>query len=63
MTKKLVLLSAIGAALFASSVQGAVKEGLFAEPAETIISHSGGCRKSSPAGQCCHAGSQPYHCH
>jgi hypothetical protein len=28
-----------------------------------IVSHSGGCRKSSPAGQCCHAGSQPLHCH
>jgi len=29
----------------------------------TEIKHSGGCRKSSPAGQCCHAGSKPYHCH
>ncbi|APX13894.1 hypothetical protein BWR18_13875 [Tateyamaria omphalii] len=27
------------------------------------IFHGGGCRKSSPPGQCCHAGSQPYHCH
>lgn len=27
------------------------------------IEHSGGCRKSSPAGQCCHGGSQPVHCH
>lgn len=25
--------------------------------------HGGGCRKDSPRGQCCHAGSQPYHCH
>ena len=25
--------------------------------------HGGGCRKSSPPGQCCHAGSKPYHCH
>ncbi|MFS4439237.1 hypothetical protein ACMA5I_13580 [Paracoccaceae bacterium GXU_MW_L88] len=25
--------------------------------------HGGGCRKSSPQGQCCHAGSEPYHCH
>ena len=25
--------------------------------------HGGGCRKSSPPGQCCHAGSQPLHCH
>lgn len=30
---------------------------------ENVINHSGGCRKSSPAGQCCHAGSQPLHCH
>lgn len=27
------------------------------------ISHSGGCRKDSPPGKCCHAGSKPYHCH
>jgi hypothetical protein len=27
------------------------------------IEHGGGCRKSSPAGQCCHAGSKPLHCH
>ena len=27
------------------------------------IQHSGGCRKSSPPGQCCHAGSKPLHCH
>lgn len=25
--------------------------------------HGGGCRKASPPGQCCHAGSQPLHCH
>ncbi|PVZ47701.1 hypothetical protein DD557_02430 [Thalassobacter stenotrophicus] len=25
--------------------------------------HGGGCRKDSPSGQCCHAGSKPYHCH
>jgi len=25
--------------------------------------HGGGCRKDSPQGMCCHAGSQPYHCH
>lgn len=25
--------------------------------------HSGGCRKDSPPGKCCHAGSKPYHCH
>lgn len=27
------------------------------------IEHGGGCRKDSPAGMCCHAGSKPYHCH
>ncbi|WP_179379847.1 hypothetical protein [Jannaschia marina] len=27
------------------------------------VSHDGGCRKNSPPGQCCHAGSQPLHCH
>lgn len=27
------------------------------------IAHGGGCRKSSPRGQCCHAGSKPLHCH
>jgi hypothetical protein len=26
-------------------------------------SHGGGCRKDSPPGKCCHAGSKPYHCH
>ncbi len=29
----------------------------------TAFAHSGGGSKSSPAGMCCHAGSQPYHCH
>lgn len=29
----------------------------------SIAEHGGGCRKDSPPGQCCHAGSQPYHCH
>lgn len=29
----------------------------------SIVQHSGGCRKDSPRGQCCHAGSKPYHCH
>lgn len=31
--------------------------------ATAIVEHGGGCRKDSPPGQCCHAGSQPYHCH
>jgi len=29
----------------------------------TALAHSGGCRKDSPPGKCCHAGSKPYHCH
>jgi hypothetical protein len=37
-------------------------------PAEVLVTqpevqHGGGCRKSSPPGKCCHAGSKPYHCH
>jgi len=28
-----------------------------------LTEHGGGCRKDSPPGKCCHAGSQPYHCH
>lgn len=32
-------------------------------PEQAQVEHGGGCRKDSPAGQCCHAGSQPYHCH
>lgn len=31
--------------------------------AETSFEHGGGCRKDSPPGLCCHAGSKPYHCH
>ena len=36
--------------------------GVFTAP-DTEAGHSGGCRKDSPKGQCCHAGSKPYHCH
>ncbi|QHQ36686.1 hypothetical protein [Algicella marina] len=32
-------------------------------PGSEIVAHGGGCRKDSPAGQCCHAGSKLYHCH
>ncbi|MGR3515167.1 MAG: hypothetical protein ACU0GG_20580 [Paracoccaceae bacterium] len=31
--------------------------------ANETVDHGGGCRKDSPQGMCCHAGSQPYHCH
>lgn len=39
---------------------GLLTMSLFATQA---MAHSGGCKKSSPAGQCCHSGSKPYHCH
>ncbi|MEM7491289.1 MAG: hypothetical protein AAF390_19420 [Pseudomonadota bacterium] len=35
----------------------------FVLTAMPAAAHGGGCRKSSPPGQCCHAGSQPLHCH
>ena len=37
-------------------------QGIF-NPAGEIVHHGGGCRKDSPQGYCCHAGSKPYHCH
>ena len=36
---------------------------LLAMTAGLASAHGGGCRKSSPPGQCCHAGSEPYLCH
>ncbi|WP_138934539.1 hypothetical protein [Roseovarius arcticus] len=30
---------------------------------DQVTAHSGGCRKNSPPGKCCHAGSKPLHCH
>ena len=33
-------------------------------PIELVeLGHQGGCRKDSPVDQCCHAGSEPEHCH
>lgn len=55
--------------LFAASVSAIVvaTSGVAGLPvsvgASAVVEHSGGCRKDSPRGQCCHAGSQPYHCH
>ena len=34
-----------------------------ANPLAQELAHGGGCRKDSPPGRCCHAGSEPYHCH
>jgi hypothetical protein len=55
------------AALLLPMAQGAQAHDLVT-PATPQIStpgpeHGGGCRKDSPRGQCCHAGSKPYHCH
>jgi|26BtaG_2_1085354.scaffolds.fasta_scaffold00540_9 hypothetical protein len=36
---------------------------IFVFTSTTVLAHSGGCRKDSPPGKCCHAGSKPYHCH
>ncbi|SDU38916.1 hypothetical protein SAMN05428979_3405 [Stappia sp. ES.058] len=47
--KKLVLTVGIVAAMALGTV--------------SVDAHGGGCRKDSPRGQCCHAGSKPYHCH
>lgn len=30
---------------------------------DAVVLHGGGCRKSSPPGKCCHAGSKLLHCH
>ncbi|TDT77046.1 hypothetical protein BDE40_0322 [Litoreibacter halocynthiae] len=57
-------------ATFALSISS-VQAGLFSAPetspeasiGSSTVSHGGGCRKDSPQGQCCHAGSKPYHCH
>jgi len=43
---------------YAASAPGGAATGDLA-----TVSHGGGCRKDSPPGQCCHAGSRPYHCH
>ena len=52
-------------AIFISAGPSLAQSGsqLIANPVPTSVEHSGGCRKSSPAGQCCHAGSEPLHCH
>lgn len=55
------------AALVAAGLSGgapaAPQAPTLAVPQGAELAHGGGCRKSSPPGQCCHAGSQPYHCH
>jgi hypothetical protein len=40
-------------------------EGLILSPGFEVLEHGGGCRKSSPAGQCCHKNHSTgvVHCH
>ncbi len=54
----ILILAAPAPALAAAPVAEAIENGRAA-----AVEHSGGCRKSSPPGQCCHAGSRPLHCH
>lgn len=54
----LFALSLISAPAFASA-PNSVATGFI----NKTVEHSGGCRKDSPAGMCCHAGKAPYHCH
>ncbi len=49
--------------IFAGLVGAILALGPMSVWSDSEIGHGGGCRKDSPAGQCCHAGSQPYHCH
>lgn len=51
--------AAIGAGPAIASQDGATQ----AYRGGDVVEHSGGCRKNSPPGKCCHAGSQPLHCH
>lgn len=57
---KLVLVAVF---LMGSSTVYAAETGTQAGIFEMQIAHGGGCRKDSPRGQCCHAGSKPLHCH
>jgi len=61
---KLILNFAICAALLAPAIaHSSTLTEHYAIGAQDEVEHGGGCRKSSPAGQCCHAGSKPLHCH
>lgn len=60
------LVSAAISLVMLIGVQAASAQSLF--PVASVsgtetVAHGGGCRKDSPPGQCCHAGSQPFHCH
>lgn len=61
--KTFLFVCAFSALAFASpnSFASAVPAGMSVN--QDVVAHGGGCRKDSPPGQCCHAGSKPYHCH
>jgi hypothetical protein len=57
---------AVVSTVLAITAQAGLAQGVFLTPTVNdakVVQHGGGCRKASPPGQCCHAGSQPYHCH
>ena len=57
----LALFITTGFSAFAAPLAAAPSRAAFG--GDIVFDHSGGCRKSSPPGQCCHAGSEPLHCH
>ncbi len=58
----LVLAAAVAFAT-SSATFAAIPHGKESVLSNDQIAHGGGCRKSSPPGKCCHAGSKPFHCH
>lgn len=62
MSLKRISLAVAAAALFLAAPPAQATVTVAGIGASDLL-HSGGCRKSSPPGQCCHAGSQPLHCH
>lgn len=62
---KVIVVIAFAGTVFGADAVSAARAGSYLDPAAAadIVAHSGGCRKDSPPGQCCHAGSKPYHCH
>jgi hypothetical protein len=60
--KVFVLMSLFTSAVFVVSATASRSFSIGSTMTEQVA-HGGGCRKDSPQGQCCHAGSKPYHCH
>lgn len=61
--KQLAILATISMALSANPILAGSGISQSYSSVEGQVQHGGGCRKNSPPGQCCHAGSKPYHCH